>query len=102
MNPYLALAGVLHAVRDGIAHAIDPGEPVDRNIYDLAGDEGGLERCARDLDQALTALGDGVHELFPGDDVPTELVRAYIALKRQELELIEAQPHPLEHAVYGD
>jgi glutamine synthetase len=102
MNPYLALAGVLHAVRDGVAHAIDPGEPVDRNIYDLVADEGGMERCARDLGQALAALGDDVHELFAGDDVPVELIHAYIALKRQELDLIEAQPHPLEHAVYGD
>ncbi len=102
MNPYLALAGVLHAVRDGIAHAIDPGEPIDRNVYDLAGDDSGIERCARDLDQALRALAEGGAELFAGDDVPGELLDAYIALKRRELDLIEAQPHPLEHALYGD
>ena len=102
MNPYLALAGVLHAVRDGIAHAIDPGEPVDRHIYDLGGDATGMERCARDLEQALDALGERAEDLFPGDDVPAELLHAYIALKRHELSLIEAQPHPLEHAVYGD
>lgn len=102
MNPYLGLAAVLLAVRDGIAHAIDPGEPLDRNLYDLAGDGGGMERCARDLDQALTALDRSVHELFADEAIAPELIHAYVALKRQELELIEAQPHPLEHALYGD
>ena len=102
MNPYLALAGVLHAMRDGIVHAIDPGEPVDRNVYDLGGEDAGMERCARDLDQALRALETGVGDLFGGDDVPAELIHAYLALKRRELDLVEAQPHPLEHAVYGE
>lgn len=100
-NPYLALAAVLLAVRDGIANAIDPGEPVDRNIYDLGIDETtGLERCASDLGRALQALEGATQGLFAGDAVPAELIHAYIALKRAEIDLVDAEPHPVEHLVY--
>ncbi len=101
-NSYLALAGIALAMRDGIHHAIDPGEPVDRNVYDLGRDDTtGLERCAPDFKTALGALEGATQGLFATEAVPAELLHGYIALKRAEIDLIESQPHPMEHAVYG-
>ncbi len=101
-NPYLALASILLAVRDGIDHAIDPGEPADRNVYDLAADSvTGLERCAPDLPRALQALEGARDGLFAGDAVPEALIDTYLQLKRDELDLIDGEPHPLEHVIYG-
>ncbi len=101
-NPYLAIAGILLAVRDGIVQAIDPGEPADRNVYDLdVDDAAGLERCVSNLPRALEALEDATHSLFAGDAVPAELIAAYVALKRDEIDVIAGTPHPVEHLVYG-
>ncbi|MEO1089926.1 MAG: glutamine synthetase beta-grasp domain-containing protein [Pseudomonadota bacterium] len=100
-NPYLAIAGLMMAMADGVAQKTDPGEPIDRNAYDLIDDGGALERCAADLPDALHALEKAKHELFQGQAIPDELIDAYIGLKLVELERIVSHPHPLEHAIYA-
>ena len=101
-NPYLALAAVVLAMADGIAHKVDPGEPIDRHVYDLGGEDGaGLERCAVNLEAALAALEAAKQGLFESDVLPGELIDAYAALKRAEIDRVAAQPHPIEHLIYG-
>ncbi|MFW5680385.1 MAG: glutamine synthetase beta-grasp domain-containing protein [Pseudomonadota bacterium] len=101
-NPYLTLAAIVLAMADGIAHRIDPGEPIDRHVYDLVADDaGGLERCAVNLEAALAALDAAKHGLFDNDLIPAELIDAYIGLKRAEIERVAIHPHPIEHLLYG-
>ncbi|TVQ35455.1 MAG: glutamine synthetase [Geminicoccaceae bacterium] len=101
-NPYLTLGSLVLAMADGIQHRIDPGEPIDRHMYDLIADGGdGLERCAANLEAALTALDAARCGLFAKDLIPGELIDAYIWLKRAEIDRVAGQPHPIEHLIYG-
>ncbi len=101
-NPYLALATAVLAMADGIARRIDPGEPIDRHVYDLGNDEThGLDRCAPHLEAALAALVEAKQGLFEGDAIPGELIDAYVRLKHAEIDRVAAQPHPIEHLLYG-
>ena len=100
-NPYLALTALLMAGLDGIERKLEPGEPIDRNLYDLPPDAtDGLPRLCRSLDEALDAL-EADHEFLTRGEVMTqELIEAYIRVKRQEAELVARTPHPLELALY--
>ena len=100
-NPYLALTALLMAGLDGIERKLEPGEPIDRNLYDLpppATD--GLPRLCRSLDEALDALEADHEFLMRGEVMPQELIEAFIRLKRQEADLVARTPHPLELTLY--
>ncbi|MDH3661432.1 MAG: glutamine synthetase, partial [Alphaproteobacteria bacterium] len=100
-NAYLAFAALLMAGLDGIARQIDPGEPMDRNLYDLPANEiEEMPTVCRTLDQALSALDRDRAFLTQGEVFSDGVVDAYIALKRREIEALEAVPHPVEYQLY--
>jgi glutamine synthetase len=100
-NPYLAFAALLMAGLDGIAGKIDPGEPMDRNLYDLPPEEmGELPTVCRTLEQALTALDGDRDFLTAGEVFSDDLIDAYIGLKQGEIAALEAVPHPVEFQLY--
>ncbi|WGF89904.1 type I glutamate--ammonia ligase [Marinivivus vitaminiproducens] len=100
-NPYLAFAAMLMAGLDGIRRHLDPGEAMDRNLYDLPPESlTDLETLAPSLEAALTALAADRDFLTEGDVFSAELIEAYIGLKRQDIARIAATPHPLEFEMY--
>ncbi len=100
-NPYLALTAVLMAGLDGIARKLEPGDAMDRNLYDLRPEElEGIPSTARSLDAALDALEADHDFLLRGDVMPSELVEAYVAVKRGELDYLARLPTPGEFQLY--
>lgn len=100
-NAYLAFAGLLMAGLDGIANKIEPGDPMDRNIYDLPPEEmQDLPTLCRTLPEALSALDRDRNFLTTGEVFTDDLIDAYIALKRTEIEAVETVPHPVEYQLY--
>ena len=102
-NPYLAFAAILMAGLDGIQKKLEPPEPIDEDIYELAGTERGdaIARTPGSLDEAIEAL-ERDHEFLLKDDVfPPDLIETWIELKReQEIDFIRLRPHPSEFSLY--
>ena len=89
---------MLMAGLDGISNKIDPGDPVDKNIYDLPPEElAEIPSVPGSLDAALAAL-EADHEFLTEGDVFTEdFIDNYIAYKREkEVDAIRLRPHPYE------
>jgi len=103
-NVYLALAAMLMAGLDGVQNRIDPGEPLDKNIYDLAPAEAALvPQTPGSLDASLDALEADYDFLLQGDVFNTDLIEAWISHKREnEVDAIRLRPHPYEFALYYD
>jgi glutamine synthetase len=102
-NPYLAFTAVLMAGLDGIERRLEPGDAMDRNLYDLdPAERGDIAAVAGSLEEALSALEADHDFLTHGDVVPLDLIEAYIRLKRDEAEQVARAPHPLEVALYGE
>jgi glutamine synthetase len=100
-NPYLAFAAVLMAGLDGIERKLEPGDAMDRNLYDLRPEEAeDLASVCRSLGEALDALEADHEFLARGDVMPPDLVQAYVEVKRQECELVERTPNPIEFQLY--
>ncbi len=100
-NPYLAFSALLMAGLDGITRQIDPGEPMDRNLYDLPPEEiDDLPEACRTLPEALGALHEDRGFLTIDDVFTDDLLDAYIALKRAEIDAVERVPHPVEFQLY--
>ncbi|MCL6607626.1 MAG: type I glutamate--ammonia ligase [Geminicoccaceae bacterium] len=100
-NPYLAFTAILMAGLDGIERKLEPGDAMDRNVYDLRPEEvQDLPTVARSLDEALAALEEDHEFLLTGEVMSADLIRAYIALKRREIELVDTTPHPVEFQLY--
>ncbi len=100
-NAYLTFAALLMAGLDGIAKKIDPGEPMDRNLYDLPAHEiYELPAVSRTLDQSLSALHRDHDFLTVGEVFTDDLIDAYTALKQTEIDAVEAVPHPVEYQLY--
>jgi glutamine synthetase len=101
-NPYLAFAAVLMAGLDGIERRLEPGDPMDRNLYDIPARESEeIGRVASSLGQALDALEADLDFLTQGEIVSLDLIEAYVRLKRAEIDSIERTPHPMEVALWG-
>ena len=103
-NPYYTFSAILMAGLDGIQNRVDPGEPLDRNIYDLPPEIG--KRVAKvpgSLEAALEAL-DGDHAfLLKGDVFTEDVVKTWIEYKRtNEVNALRLRPHPWEFAAYFD
>ncbi len=100
-NPYLLLTAVLMAGLDGIANKTDPGEPMDRNLYDLPPEQvDELPTVCRTLQQALDALDRDRAFLTEGEVMADDLIDAYIRLKQDEIDAVERVPHPVEFQLY--
>ncbi len=100
-NPYLAFTAILMAGLDGIEQKLEPGDAMDRNLYDLRPEEADdLASVSRSLGEALDALEADHEFLTRGDVMPTDLVEAYVEVKRRECDLVERTPHPVEFQLY--
>ncbi len=103
-NPYLAFAAMLMAGLDGIANRIDPGPPLDKDIYDLTPEElASVLSMPGSLEEALDALARDHDFLLKGDVFTEEMLQSYIEYKRsREVEAVRLRPHPYEFALYYD
>jgi len=103
-NPYLAFAAMLMAGLDGLLNKVDPGEPLDKDIYDLSPEElRHVPSMPGSLDEALNCLEDDHAFLLKGDVFTEELLEAFIAYKRKnEAEAVRLRPHPYEFELYYD
>lgn len=103
-NPYLAFAAMMMAGLDGIENKIDPGPPLDKDIYELAPDEvAKVPSMPASLEGALDALEKDSAFLLKGDVFTEEMLRTYVEYKREkEIEAVRLRPHPYEFALYYD
>ena len=100
-NPYLTFSAMLMAGLDGIRNKIDPGEPLEKDLYDLPPQElEGLPTVCGSLRDALTALNDDREFLKQGGVMTDSLIDGYLALKWEEVERFEQTPHPVEFDMY--
>ncbi|MCA8940225.1 MAG: glutamine synthetase, partial [Planctomycetes bacterium] len=103
-NPYLTFSAICMAMIDGIQNRIDPGAPLDKDIYDMKPEElKEVPSTPATLDRALDAL-EADHEFLTRGDVFTkDVLDAWIAYKRKhEVEAIALRPHPYEFMLYYD
>ncbi len=100
-NPYLAFSAMLMAGLDGIQNKIDPGQAMDKNLYDLPPEElSDVPTVCGSLRQSLEAL-EGDHDFLTKSDVFTEdMLEGYMALKWEEVYNFEHTPHPVEFQMY--
>jgi glutamine synthetase len=103
-NPYLGFSAMLMAAIDGIQNKIDPGEPLDRNIYDLSPEEAAkVPTTPGSLREALDALEKDHEFLLKGDVFTEDVVTTWIEYKREaEAMALDLRPHPYEFALYYD
>ena len=100
-NPYLAFAAMLMAGLDGIQNKIHPGDPMDKNLYDLPPEElQGVPTVCGSLREALTALETDHGFLLAGDVFSKEMIEGYLELKWEEVYAFEHTPHPIEAQMY--
>src|SRR5256714_5180410 len=103
-NPYLAFSAMLMAGIDGIQNRIDPGPPLDKDIYDLSPEElKDVPSLPGSLDASLNALENDYEFLLKGDVFSQRLIDRWIEYKRErEIQPLRLRPHPLEFAMYYD
>jgi len=100
-NPYLCFAALLMAGLDGIKNKIDPGEAMDKNLYDLPAEElADIPTVCGSLREALDELQANGDFLLEGDVFTKDQIEGYVALKMEEVELYEHTPHPVEYGMY--
>jgi glutamine synthetase len=100
-NPYLAFAALLMAGLDGIQNKIHPGEPSDKDLYDLPPEElAEIPTVCASLREALDELEKDHDFLLKGDVFTKDQIDAYAALKWQEVYAFEHTPHPVEYKMY--
>ena len=100
-NPYLAFAALLMAGLDGIQNKIHPGEPSDKDLYDLPPEElAEIPTVCASLREALEELEKDHDFLLKGDVFTKDQIDAYAALKWQEVYAFEHTPHPGEYKMY--
>jgi glutamine synthetase len=103
-NPYLAFSAMLMAGLDGIENKIDPGEPLEKDLYSLSAEElSGIPKMPGSLDEALDELEQNHDFLLKGDVFTDDSVRNWIAYKREnEIDPLRVRPHPHEFEMYFD
>ncbi len=100
-NPYLIFSAMLMAGLDGVLNKINPGPPMDKDLYDLPPEEErDIPRVCHALDQALEALDADRDFLKAGDVFSDDLIDAYIALKMKEVTRLRMSTHPVEFDMY--
>ncbi|MDG1352960.1 MAG: type I glutamate--ammonia ligase [Sulfitobacter sp.] len=100
-NPYLCFSALLMAGLDGIKNKIDPGEAMDKNLYDLPAEElAGIPTVCGSLREAMEELQKDMDYLLAGDVFTKDQIAGYIALKMEEVHKYEHTPHPVEFGMY--
>jgi glutamine synthetase len=95
---------MLMATIDGIKNKMKPGEPLDKDIYDLEPEElAKVPKAPGSLDEALNALERDHEFLLQGDVFTRDVISTWIWYKREkEVDAIRLRPHPYEFALYYD
>jgi glutamine synthetase len=103
-NPYMAFSAMLMAGLDGVLNKIEPGEPLDKDIYDLSPEEmKAVPSMPASLEEALSCLEDDHQFLLKGDVFSGDLIETFIEYKRKnESDAVRLRPHPYEFALYYD
>jgi glutamine synthetase len=103
-NGYLAFSAMLMAGLDGIENKIDPGEPLDKDIYALGPEElANIPRLPASLEEALDALEEDHQFLLKGDVFTQDVIDRWISYKREnEIDEMRLRPHPYEFYLYYD
>ncbi len=103
-NGYLAFSAILMAVIDGIQNMIDPGDPLDKNIYNLPPEElAEIPSAPGSLDEALDALKADQEFLMKGDVFTQDAIDMWIDYKTEnEVNDVKLRPHPHEFYLYYD
>jgi glutamine synthetase len=103
-NPYLTFAAMLMAGIDGIENKIDPGDPLDKDIYALSPEEAkGIPQMPGSLDEALRELEADHEFLLRGDVFTEDALEYWIKYKRSaEVDPVRLRPHPHEFELYFD
>ena len=103
-NPYLAFSALTMAAIDGIENKVDPGEPLDKDIYDLPPEESNrVPKTPGSLAEALAALEYDHEFLLRGDVFTQDVIKTWIDYKREnEVDQLRLRPHPYEFCLYYD
>lgn len=103
-NPYLAFSAILMAVIDGVVNKIDPGEPLDKDIYDLPPEElAKVPQTPGSLRETLKELEKDHEYLLRGDVFTQDVIETWINYKlKYEAQALDLRPHPWEFALYYD
>jgi glutamine synthetase len=103
-NPYLGFAAMLMAGLDGIQQRLNPGEPIDKNLYDLSREERkNIPATPGSLEEALQALQADYEFLLKGDVFTNDVIATYVAYKQdREVDELRLRPHPYEFVLYYD
>ncbi|MBN2751311.1 MAG: type I glutamate--ammonia ligase [Rhodospirillaceae bacterium] len=100
-NPYLAFTAMMMAGLDGIQNKIHPGDPMDKDLYDLPPEElKGIPTVCGSLREALLSLEADCDFLKKGDVFTNDMLEGYIALRWEEVFRFEHTPHPVEFEMY--
>jgi glutamine synthetase len=100
-NPYLGFAAMMMAGLDGIQNKIHPGDPFDKDLYDLEPEElAGVPTVCSSLEQALDCLDADRDFLKKGGVFSDDLIDSYIELKRKDVQYINMTTHPAEFELY--
>lgn len=102
-NPYLAFSAMLMAGLDGIQNKIDPGEPLEKNTYELSEEEKAkIPTVPGSLEESLDALERDHKYLLKGDVFTQDVIDVWLEYKRQEIPKVRLRPHPYEFYLYFD
>jgi len=100
-NPYLTFTAMMMAGLDGIQNKIHPGDPMEKDLYDLPPEEEkNIATVAHSLDLALDALDADRDFLKAGGVMGDDMIDAYIALKTEEVQRLRLATHPVEFEMY--
>ncbi len=100
-NPYLAFAAMLMAGLDGVQNKIHPGDPIDKNLYDLPPEEAkSIPNVCSSLEMALEYLDNDREFLTRGGVFSNDFIDSYIALKMEEVQRFRMTTHPIEFDMY--
>jgi len=100
-NPYLAFSAMMMAGLDGVQNKIHPGDPADKNLYDLPPEEDAkIPTVCSSLDQALEALSEDREFLTRGGVFSSDFIDAYIDLKMEEVTKFRMTTNPVEFDMY--
>jgi glutamine synthetase type I len=100
-NPYLAFTAMMMAGLDGVQNKIHPGDPIDKNLYDLAPEEAkDIPHPCASLEEALTMLDKDRAFLTKGGVFSDDMLDAYIELKMEEVTRFRMTTHPVEFDMY--
>ncbi|MDH5594073.1 MAG: glutamine synthetase, partial [Gammaproteobacteria bacterium] len=100
-NPYLAFSALMMAGLDGIKNKINPGDAMDKDLYDLPPEEEKkIPKVCHSLDQALDALDADRKFLTAGGVFTDDMIDGYIKLKMEEVTTLRMTTHPVEFDLY--